>query len=610
MKITHFLSALALILVSFAYVAPSAEAAGEVVTVKHSKAKFAGKPACASKYPAASGQGAGFRHLLTKSCYSCPTGYKRTIFPINAKNACERVVKAKSLWKKATYKGKLFKSKPKGAFIDPRNGGEYWSCPAGTHRTVLHAVTSSKACERRARTLYAKAPKYRKNKSVGQGCPSGKFWDIKGGEWGMGACYSCPGGYRRSASAVDSAKACYKTIKAGLYKAKKHGKLKNPKPAGAFLDPRNKGEYWSCPKGYGRTVVYPVNHSSKACKKVIPGKTYAAKTKKRGTFGCKTGAFQNGLENACYTCPKGYKRSAVPGTKLHTRKSACVYVKVDPSKLRNPKFVAWAKKEAVGIKKQFDRDMNQVRSVLVKVNPAKMIKSLQKAKTNAQIARAANGVLAPLTKWLTQNAFVKRGSLPLRRASILEPIFDGGQRIQVADAMTSTGMFLAQFKMPKGSKVMEETIRRQKEKAKQSSENMIRSALSFKTVSVAVVADASLGIGGTVTPLMLAIDTAEYGRKPSKPKKTQFYNAAAGTIGYSVGADGAAEVGLWRDTYDKLSGGSFGIVGAGSLKGGLGITLWWSTEKKPRFLGIAIATQAGVSAEAEFTAGGTWKSAP
>jgi hypothetical protein len=180
MKITNLFSGLALIICAFSFVIPSADAAGEVVTVKHSKAKFAGKPACASKYPAGKGQGAAFRHLLTKSCYSCPSGYKRTIFPLKANNACERIVKTKAFWKKATFKGKLFKSEPKGA----------------------------------------------------------------------------------------------------------------------FLDPRDKGEYWSYPTGYGRAVVYPVNHSSKAYKKSIPGKSYAARVKSRGGFGCRAGAFQNGLENA------------------------------------------------------------------------------------------------------------------------------------------------------------------------------------------------------------------------------------------------------------------------------------------------------------------------
>ena len=242
--------------------------------------------------------GAAFRHLLTKSCYSCPSGYKRTIFPLKANNACERIVKTKAFWKKATFKGKLFKSEPKGAFLDPRNGGEYWFCPAGTYRTVLHAVTSSKACERRASTSYKRTSKYRKNSGIGQGCPSGGFWDVKGGNGLLGACYSCPGGYKRSTSAVNSSNACFKRISAKLYKAKKHGSLKNPKPAGAFLDPRNKGEYWSCPTGYGQAVVYPVNHSSKACKKSIPGKSYAARVKSRGGFGCRAGAFQNGLENA------------------------------------------------------------------------------------------------------------------------------------------------------------------------------------------------------------------------------------------------------------------------------------------------------------------------
>lgn len=605
MKITNLFGALALTIFSFSIVGPAANAAGEVVTVKHSKAKLAGKPACASKYPAASGQGAAFRHLLTKSCYSCPTGYKRTVFPLKAKNACERVVKAKALWSKATYKGKLFKSKPSGAFIDPRNGGEYWSCPKGTHRTIVHAVTSSKACERRASTSYKKAPKYRKNSHIGQGCPGGKFWDVKGGNGLLGACYSCPSGYKRSASAVDSSKACSRRISAKLYKAKKHGVLKNPKPAGAFLDPRNKGEYWSCPKAYGRTVVYPVNHSSKACKKSIPGKSYAAKVKSRGTFGCKAGAFQNGLENACYTCPKGYSRSAVPGTKLHTRKSACVFVKVDPNKLRNPKFEAWAKKEAVQIKKRYDRDMKQVMTALKKIKPVAMIKSLKNAKTDAQRVRAANQILSPLTKWIVKNGTKKKASLPMRRASILQPIFNGGDHIQMADASTSTGLIFAKFgidapKLPTASESL-------KNLRGEALDRAIRDSLTFKTTSVAIIADGSFVVGGTLTPIMLAIDNVDYARKVTKTRKTQFYNAAAGTIGNSVGADGGIEVGLWRDDYKGLSGGSFGIVGAAAVKGGLGITLWWSTDKQPRFLGIAIATQIGLSAEMEFTAGGTWK---
>ena len=604
MKITHLLCAFALIVFSFAYIAPPVNAAGEVITVKHSKAKFAGRPNCESKYPAAGGQGAGFRHLLTKSCYSCPSGYKRTIFPINAKNACERVVQARSLWKKATYKGSLFKTKPSRAFIDPRNGGEYWSCPAGTHRTVLHAVTSSKACERRARTVYAKASKYRKNSRVGQGCPGGKFWDVKGGDRLLGACYSCPSGYKRSASSVSSSKACYRRISAKLYKAKKHGGVKNPKPAGAFLDPRNKGEYWSCPKGYGRTVVHAVN-SSKACKKTIPGKSYAAKSKKRGTFGCRAGAFRNGLENACYTCPKGYSRSAVPGTKLHTRKSACVLVKVDPNKLRNPKFEAWAKKEAVQIKKRYDRDMKQVMTALKKIKPVAMVKSLTNAKTDAQRVRVANRILSPLTKWIVKNGTKKKASLPMRRASILQPVFDGGDRIQVADTSTSTGLIFAKFgidkpKLPTAS----ETIKNLRGDAL---DRAIRNALAFKTTSVAIIADASFVVGGTLTPMMLAIDNVDYARKVTKTRKKQFYNAAAASVGNSAGADGGIEVGLWRDDYAGLSGGSFGMVGAASIKGGLGITLWWSTDKKPRFLGIAIATQIGLSAEMEFTAGGTWK---
>ena len=41
--------------------------------------------------------------------------------------------------------GKVKKKKPKGAFFDPRKGGEYWSCPAGYIRN-LNPVTHRAAC--------------------------------------------------------------------------------------------------------------------------------------------------------------------------------------------------------------------------------------------------------------------------------------------------------------------------------------------------------------------------------------------------------------------------------------------------------------------------------
>ena len=49
------------------------------------------------------------------------------MFPVNKGKACQR--KGKLKFKKAEYLGKVFMKKPKGAFIDPRAGGQYWAWP-------------------------------------------------------------------------------------------------------------------------------------------------------------------------------------------------------------------------------------------------------------------------------------------------------------------------------------------------------------------------------------------------------------------------------------------------------------------------------------------------
>lgn len=74
--------------------------------------------------------------------WSCPDKYKRSVFPVNGKKAC---AKGLTKFKKAEFIGKAFVKKPKGAFLDLRKGGEYWSCPRGYFRGVTK-VNSGSAC--------------------------------------------------------------------------------------------------------------------------------------------------------------------------------------------------------------------------------------------------------------------------------------------------------------------------------------------------------------------------------------------------------------------------------------------------------------------------------
>lgn len=142
-----------------------------------------------------------------------------------------------------------------GSFFDPINGGTCWTCPSGYTRTV-HSVTGTKACERAATTVYAKAKSHGKGWGMlGTNCNKGQFWDPNG------YCYSCPSGYKRTTSAVSSAKACSKRVGYASSRATKVGNVKCG--SGSFYDPIYGGSCWKCPSGYARTV-YPVN-GQKAC---------------------------------------------------------------------------------------------------------------------------------------------------------------------------------------------------------------------------------------------------------------------------------------------------------------------------------------------------------
>jgi hypothetical protein len=91
-----------------------------------------------------------------------------------------------------------------GTFLDPRSGGECWSCPSGYIRT-LDPVTAGTAC---AKDLlfgpWSRATFHQKSGS----CGGDSFFDPMDG----GSCWTCPSGYRRTANAVNTSAACALTI--------------------------------------------------------------------------------------------------------------------------------------------------------------------------------------------------------------------------------------------------------------------------------------------------------------------------------------------------------------------------------------------------------------
>lgn len=553
MKIMHFLGAITLFLSAFSFSAVSVHAAEDFVTVKHAKAKWAGRPACASKYPAGKGQGTAFRHGLTRNCYSCPAGYKRTINPnIKAANACEKVVKAKVSWSKATYRGKRKVGKPKGAFFDPRKGGEWWKCPSNRPRRTAYAVTHKYACATK---------------------------NILGEK---------------------------------LARAKFVSKTVRKAPKGSFFDPRSGGEYWSCPAGYGRTVVYPVNHKSRACKKTTPARAYNAKAKHRGTWGCKKGAFKNGLENACYTCPATYKRSAAIGRNLHRNPKACVYVKVKPGALANAEFLRWAKADLKKFERFTKPIIAQASKVLKSRSTLNYAKKIVAAKNDRDKARNALLLSLGMRSWLIANGPRQKASLDVRRARLdgmeIRPVLSG-PRIDVASASQLTrGLVYPRKIVPAGRFQLAQAGRS-------------RLKYLFPTFSVSfIAADISLGFGYTAS-LMWAWDVSynpKYkGVKGLGTKKTELYASHAWSVGITAGLDAGIEFGFWTDPNHKLSGDNHGFVVAVSVKGGLGMSHWWNYGDKkwqngdrkhgirPKYLGMTIFPQVGVSAEAEYARGNT-----
>lgn len=145
-------------------------------------------------------------------------------------------------------------------------------------------------------------------KAVGK-CPDGSFFDL--GTW---SCYACPDGYNRNAKSISGDKACDRPMKSTQHMTATFlGKKECP--AGSFLDKRNGGECWSCPKGYGRTAASV--DAWNACGMVLK-KAVSATFNGRA---CPEEAFtdpRNGGE--CWSCPEGFNRTA----NAVTGKNACV----------------------------------------------------------------------------------------------------------------------------------------------------------------------------------------------------------------------------------------------------------------------------------------------
>jgi len=143
------------------------------VKVKHAKAKKGGTVRCDTKFKATRKLDKAFLHVYNLTCWSCPKGYKRSLDPnVAGGKACLKP--AYSKWSKSKYRGKGKKvlvvgvKCPGGTF---RHGltDKCYSCPRGYKRTVF-GISSKKACEKVVRARFTKATKRGKT-----GCKKGYF---------------------------------------------------------------------------------------------------------------------------------------------------------------------------------------------------------------------------------------------------------------------------------------------------------------------------------------------------------------------------------------------------------------------------------------------------
>jgi len=153
-------------------------------------------------------------------CYSCPSGYNRNANAVKGSKACDKVTKAKQ--SRATLKGKAVCKV--GEILDIRNHGECWTCPTNYDRTT-YPINESKACEIGGGFDFSQA-----TETSALTCNAGQIFDFVNakhpkvkalytqqfnksppttlGKKGGGTCWSCPAGYRRTILAVWDKAAC------------------------------------------------------------------------------------------------------------------------------------------------------------------------------------------------------------------------------------------------------------------------------------------------------------------------------------------------------------------------------------------------------------------
>jgi hypothetical protein len=201
------------------------------------------------------------------ACYACPSGYSRSLASIDDYKACQKKRAKPKLLGTFTKAEKLGTVCPSGSFIDPIRGGECWKCPSNYNRTIFH-VEANNACQKGGILgPVAKASKVKK-----AGCNDGEIKDGIGGNGG--SCWTCPKGNDRTIFPINGNKACEKSEWFDFKDVVKKADLTCPAGeifdftglTGQDIKTRpefkggkkpkeiTSGTCWTCPQGYDRTT--------------------------------------------------------------------------------------------------------------------------------------------------------------------------------------------------------------------------------------------------------------------------------------------------------------------------------------------------------------------
>ena len=209
---------------------------------------FTGEQTCKKAFPDATGL--VFRDPNGK-CYSCPTGFNRTLTPVTAADSCSMAKDDKAfkyptgIQAKVKKRGKLC---PPGFKIDI-GVNKCWKCPKGFKRSIF-SVKGKTACTKGG--VLGIGAKWKKA-ILKDGCGQGKA-KIDGVKFDAAFrhglttnCYSCPSGYNRSAALIGSKAAC--VLKGGCSKMKAKSGYNTP------FEHMLGGDCYSCKTGLGRTAA-------------------------------------------------------------------------------------------------------------------------------------------------------------------------------------------------------------------------------------------------------------------------------------------------------------------------------------------------------------------